>query len=67
MIGFYDRSGVMTQPNTDLMPHTHTTCFPVSLGTLSPKNTPIIHLRQPTRDATTRAMIRHMREKPGMT
>jgi hypothetical protein len=66
MIGLYDRSGVMTQPNTDLMPYIHNTCFPVALGTLSPKNTLIIHLPQPNQDATTRAMTRHVRERPGM-
>jgi len=66
MIGFFDRSGVMTQPNIDLMPRTQNACFPVSLGTLSPEKT-LIYLRQPSQDATTRAMTHHGMEQPGMT
>jgi len=65
MIGLDDRSGVMTQPNTDLMSHAHTTCFRVTPETLSPKNTLIIDLRQPIQDATTRAMTRHVKGTAG--
>lgn len=66
MIGFIDRSGVMTQPNIDLMSRTQNICFPVMLGTLSPKKT-LIYLRQPSQDATIRAMTHHGMEQPGVT